>query len=655
MRGKIKKIEGDIQHPYTKGKLCGKGQLLLQKIYSDKRILQPLQQVKRGSNQWKKISWDKALNIIVEKILDIKIRYHNLLPIFAESNSGNIGCIAKTTQLFLESLGPVTKFGNVMCDSAGLDAHFYIFGQPRNSSPFLMEEAKLIIIWGGNPAWTSPHQMDIILKARKKGARIIVIDPIITATSSIADKHISVHVGFDGALVLGMIKHIIEENLYDKDFIQSYVLGWDKFKIYIESKVSMKNCVEISGVSEEDIRALAQEYALTKHSVIWQGMGGQRHVNGGQNYRIINTLAAITGNMGFSGSGVYYLDYRSLFSLDKVLQKNIDLHQCRSINIIDFEKKIDPPLEMAFIVASNPLAQFPNASLFREILKKMELVVVVDHFLTQTTTYADIVLPATTFFERPDICGNYWHGMIGYNQRAIRPLGESKSEFKIAHELAVNLKALLPKDSPFLQFSTEEDFLEETMLDLVENELKLNNYHDFTQGGYYRPSQFGEIAWQDKKFLTKSGKIELSSSKAQKDGLPYLPVFTPPFTCIDIYPYQLLTVHACLALNSQFSNLDLIEKILGKPKVLINKNLAEVLKIEKGQKIKLYNQKGEVEMIAEITSTVPENILVCYQGEQMGKFSINAITNNLLTDMGGNIEMYKGVAYHDTFINISKV
>jgi len=189
---KIIDIEGDGNHPFSQGKLCAKGYTFLNQVYHPERVLYPMLQVKRGTNKWKRISWEKALNLIAEKIVNIIDKYESTLPIFFDKQSGNIGVISKSLELFFNSLGSVSKFGNNLCNAAGKDAHLYTFGSVHNSDPEDMVYSRYIIIWGGNPAWTCFQQMKIINAAQDKGAKVVVIDPIQTATSVSADKYIKI-------------------------------------------------------------------------------------------------------------------------------------------------------------------------------------------------------------------------------------------------------------------------------------------------------------------------------------------------------------------------------------------------------------------------------------------------------------------------------
>nr|WP_204615533.1 molybdopterin-dependent oxidoreductase [Desulforadius tongensis] len=654
---KIVGIEGDVNHPFSKGKLCAKGYAFLKQVYHPERILYPMRKNRRTS-RWERISWEQAIDLIAVKILEIKDKYNTMLPVFFDNQSGNLGVLQKSLGLFFDLLGPCSKLGTELCASAGKGAHYYTFGASCNSSPEDMANSRLIIIWGGNPAWTCCHQMRIIDEARQKGARVIVIDPVQTATAVNCDLYVRIKPGTDGALALGMAKHIVEKKLYDINFVNSYTKGWEEFKNYLQNNISLNWASKITGVEVRNIMNLAENYAAIKPASIWQGLGAQRCINGGQNYRIINTLAAITGNIGNSGAGVYYIDLQNSFRLDDILYSEyagFQKKQHRFISAHSFLDRHSPPIKMAFITASNPLARYPSTDRLSKFFKELDLVITVDLFLTNTANYSDIFLPAATFFEKPDIVSSYWHQYIGYNQRAIHPLGECKSELEIAMLITKRLRKLSSTAPSFPTDLTDEQFLEKHFNPLIKELKNVHNFTQFKQGGYYTFKNKKNIAWSDKKFLTPSNKFEIVSERAEQVGLPLIPCYMPAGKPENIYPYRLLSVHSNFFTNSQFANIDILQKLGGKSRVLISKNLARKHLINQGDRIRVYNRQGELILNVEITETIPDDLLVCFLAEQTDGFTINKITTPLLNDMGDNTNEFLGIAYNDTFVNITKI
>ena len=208
--GKLKKVEGDPTNSFSKGKICAKAYSYIDSIYSKDRLKYPLLQTKRGSGNWKRISWEQAMDIISSKILELNDRYHSNLSLCLNKHSGNMGILHQSAENFFKSLGPFTQTAGSLCWSAGNDAQYFDFGNVETSDPSDIEHSKLIILWGANPAWTSVHSLSYLYKAQEKGAKIIVIDPIYTASAKIADYYIQIKPGSDGALALAIAKIIID-------------------------------------------------------------------------------------------------------------------------------------------------------------------------------------------------------------------------------------------------------------------------------------------------------------------------------------------------------------------------------------------------------------------------------------------------------------
>ncbi|NLT94433.1 MAG: molybdopterin-dependent oxidoreductase, partial [Clostridia bacterium] len=591
--GRIIDIEGDGQHPFNQGRLCSKGYTFIKKVYHPERILNPLLRSKRGYH-WQKITWEKALDIIAEKISGLK----DSREIFFDVKSGNLGVLQLALSKLFYSLGPLTLLGNGLCEPAGADAHHLTFGDIRSPEPFDMLNSRYLIIWGGNPAATCTHQMTLLRQVKQNGGKIVVIDPIQTATATFGDTHIRVKPGTDGALALGMIKYIYDHKLWDEDFVTQHVLGWEEFSLYLEKKVSLEWASKVCGVSIEQIKDLAVDYCSIKPAAIWQGLGGQRHVNGGQNYRIINALAAITGNISVKGGGIYYLDTFNQKKLNDAFKLSDLTNGHKYIYLNDLTKEQEKSTKMAFITSSNPLAQYPNTNEVTSFFGKMDFIVTVENFMTKTAQNSHLILPVATFFEKPDFMTSYWHKYIGYNQQAIKPVGESKDEFTIARLLALKLEAMgIREPLNNLASANSEEFLAYHLKPLLPQYLG-KEYEEIIKGGYYKPLNLS-TNWEDKNFATPSGKIELKVIR--KSGhIPAIPRYLAERKPPKNYPYRLITIHSETTVNSQFSNIDVIINIAPSPRVYINESLARRIDINNGDKVRLYSGCGEVEIEAEI-------------------------------------------------------
>ncbi|MBY2229795.1 molybdopterin-dependent oxidoreductase [Clostridioides difficile] len=308
----VVKIEGDKNHPYTKGFICKKGMAHLDRLNHKDRIKTPMLKV---DGVWKEISFDKAIEIMAEKLTYYKEKYTSKSVMhYDQYGSGSV--LKYIGDIFFNFYGGVSRQKGGPCWSAGMHAQKYDFGVARSHAIEDMLNSKSIFVWGKNPAYTTIHTMQIIKKAKEKGIKIVVIDPIYTKTAQIADKYVQVNPGTDGALAIAMAKIIVEDKLYDEEYINSYVIGFEEYKKYLYS-LELSFLIDECGVKENDIRELVDLYT-NKYSSINVGYGLQKYKNGGNTIRAIDALSAITGQIGFSGGGVNYANkvYPSVINSD---------------------------------------------------------------------------------------------------------------------------------------------------------------------------------------------------------------------------------------------------------------------------------------------------------------------------------------------------
>lgn len=287
--GRIIRIEGRKDHPITKGFLCSKAKKFIEYTYSKDRILYPMKRIgNKGSGKFKKISWDEALKIISKKIKEV-IKKYGSKAILQYNFASNMGITNRFFPYrFFNFIGASRIKGNI-CNSAGEVALKYIYGSSYGSLPHEILESKMIIYWGINAAWTNIHGFNLALEARKKGAKIYVIDPNLTATAKMADFHFKIKPCTDAALALGLANYIIQNNLYDEKFIEKNTYGFNEFKEYAK-KYDLSKTSEITGIDKKDIINLAHNYVSLKPNIIHIGYGLQRNFNGGEIVRAISLL-----------------------------------------------------------------------------------------------------------------------------------------------------------------------------------------------------------------------------------------------------------------------------------------------------------------------------------------------------------------------------
>lgn len=659
--GILKRVAGDPANTYTRGRLCAKGYSYTRSVYSPDRIKYPMRQSKRGGGRWERISWADAFDIIARKILDIKKEYGNTLPICLDKYSGNFNLLNYCVEGMMSSIGHTTRATGTPCWPAGIDAQTFDFGTIWNNDPEDMVNSKYMIIWGANPSWCSVHSMHLVMEAKKRGCKIVVIDPILTQTASKADWFIQIKPSTDGALALGMARYLLDNNLVDYGWLAANAKGYEEFFQYVREKVTLEWAAEKTGVSKEIIAQLAREFGMAKPASIWIGYGMQRHTNGGQSVRSIDALAAMTGNIGKSGGGAQYAQLQTwgvkYNAMGMKAPTGTTTTKDRIININNAAQEIldanDPPIKMLWIACRSPLTQAAEPQKLREAYDKLDLVVTADLYMNPTVRMSDIVLPVTTAFETWGLNVSYWHYWAALNEPAIEPQYEAKSDLEIAMGLSAKLNELEPGSCTFPTSGKLEDWLAAEFTPDFLQQFGLNSWEDLKKGP--RKAVKGLIGWQDGKFKTPSGKYEFASETAVSEGHELLPVWTEEMAAPEKYPLRLMSPHWKLNINSQFQNLDWMMDINGEPVVEINPVTAEKYNVKNGDMVKLYNEQGEIKLKAKLTKVTAPDTLVVYEMWLKDKdFNVNNTLKSIPADMGKKATGAPGIAFHDNFVALAK-
>ncbi|SHN51705.1 molybdopterin-dependent oxidoreductase [Desulfitobacterium chlororespirans] len=666
--GVLKKVEGDPKSTYTNGKLCLKGYNYTRRVYSPDRIKYPMKQTPRGSGNWERISWDEAMNTIAEKVLDLKKRYGSTLPICMNKYSGNFGITHYGIEGTMSSIGYTTRAVGTPCWPAGIDSQTYDFGTIVNNDPEDFVNANTIILWGSNCAWTGVHSLPFITQAQERGAKLVVIDPVLTSTASKADLYIQINTSTDGALALGMARYILDHDLVDRDYIQANSIGFEEWAEYVRNNITLDWAAEKTGIPKDIIIQLAHEYATAKPASIWVGYGMQRHTNGGQNVRIIDALGLMTGNIGKSGGGINYAHLETWgFNYHAMVMPAPEgsvgmagpngTYTDRSVNMNNFAADVqaltDPPVKMLWIAARNPVSQDPDTNDIIKMFNSMELVVTVDSFFNKTVELSDIVLPATTHFEDWDVMASYWHHWVGVNQRAIDPMYESKSDVEIAMALSKAMNALEPGSCTYPTEGDPEEWTAKEFNDGVYNMLGISDYKELLAGP--RKAKFSPAAWADGKFRTPSGKFEVHSERAAQNGLPAIPIWVEEMKAPTQYPIRFMTPHPQHGIHSQFQNLDWMMAANPEPLLEIHPVLAARHGITEGDQVRVYNDLGEITIKAHLTRTTSPDVIVSYEAwYKDSPFNVNFTVKAIPADMGKLATGMDGIAFHDNFVAIEK-
>ncbi|HHX3708510.1 TPA: molybdopterin-dependent oxidoreductase [Citrobacter freundii] len=670
-------VEGAPESTFTHGTPCVKGLSYPRRVYSPDRIKYPMVQDVRGSGNWRRISWDEAMQRIATKMLEIKKKDGSMLGLAMTKYSGKFGVLNYAVEGMMSSLGYTTRFAGTPCWPAGIDAQNYDMGDMWCNDPEDFVKAKYIIIWGANPAWCSMHTMKYIYQAREKGAKVVVIDPLLTQTAAKADLYLRVRPGSDGALALGMARHLVDKGLVDQDFVNNYSHGYPEFEAYLRNSVTVEWASEICGLSADVIRQLAEEFTAVNPATVWIGYGMQRHVNGGANVRAIDAFVAMTGNIGIEGGGARYGHLHTWgFNYNAMLQKppvgsigmpgaagttsefgsagEVAQYSDRSLNINQTAKGIleanEPPVRMLWVACKNPFAQDFDRSKMEKAFEKLEMVVCADQFFNETVQHADIVLPVTTAFEEWNVDASYWHYWLSINQPAIKPMYEAKCDLEIAVLLSRTINKLEPGSCTFPQEFNHKRWLDQEFNDGMAKMFGISSWDDLLDGPKKAilPSS---AAWYDRKFKTPSGKFEFRSELCEKNGHTALPEYKPEAK--STLPFHLFTPHVQFGIHSQFINLDWMQVFYPEPFVYMHPISAEKRGIAENDLVKVFNTVGEVELRAKVTANVPEDFLVMYEAWfPKRKYNVQNVVADIPADMGLMKTGVPGAAIHSQFADI---
>jgi anaerobic selenocysteine-containing dehydrogenase len=671
LSGKATKIQGDPAHPVTRGFLCAKVAKYLERVYSPDRVLYPMRRVAPkghalpSEQAFERITWEQALGTIVAKFKGIAAESgpEAILPF---SYGGTLGQLQGSSMdmRFFHRLG-ASQLNRTICATAGGDALLTVLGRKMGTEPEQFRKSKYIIAWGSNIHGNNIHLWPFIEEARRNGAKLVVIDPYQTRTAKCADWHIAINPGTDVALALGMMRVIINENLYDADYVEKYTLGFEELRKRVnEDLYATESVARITGIPPADILRLAREYATVRPAVIRVNYGINRSQNGGMNVRAVTMLPCITGSWKEVGGGLQ-LSTSGSFPLDKAALQRLDLmaqsplgRDARTINMTEIGKALntvdDPPIKAVFVYNSNPVAVAPNHNVVTRAFARQDLFTVVhEQFFTDTTDYADIVLPATTFFEHKELQTSYGHYYLQVSKPAIAPLGECRSNVDLFRELALRMgfteacfretaddmiDAALNTPDPMLRGITRQRL--ET-----EGHIRLN----FSGNGHAATAEtepFLPFAKGD--FPTASGKAELYSAQLLKAGLDPVASFIAPresrhADAARQYPLEMLARKADNHLNTTFCNLPGHQKMEEPFLLEMSREDAATRGIADGDAVRVFNARGEIRLNARVNGTVKKGVVssrLNWAKLTPGGKNVNVLTSDTLTEIGAGATFY---------------
>lgn len=656
-------VRGDPAHPVTRGFLCTKVDRYLERTYHPERLLRPLRRVgPKGSGRFEAISWDEALDEVASG-LNAAVGRHGPQSVLPYSYAGTMGYVQGESmdRRFFHRLG-ASLLERTICSSCGGVAMQMTVGQNLGTDTEQVGAARLIILWGTNTLTSNPHLWPFVRQARGAGATVVAIDPLATRTTAQCDRHFMIRPGTDAALALGIAHLLFAEGLADRDYLERYCVGAAQFEERVR-EYDVERVAAITELEPNDIRWLAREYGTARPAFIRLNYGMQRHGGGGMAVRSIAALPAVAGHWRHPAGGVQ-LSTSAAFKVNKGALHRTDLVPAgtRSINMSRLAEALTepdagvggPPVAALVVYNSNPGAVAPDRARVRAGLAREDLfTVVLEHFLTDTAQFADIVLPATTQLEHWDLHFAYGHYYITLNQPSIAPLGEALPNSEIFRRLAARMgftdacfrdddvtiiRQALDTDHPNLRGITFERLVEHGWLRLNVPEA----WAPYAEGG----------------FATPSGRCELYSERMAKLGHDPLPSYTPPYESRERapdlaarFPLALISPPAHQFLNSSFVNVEVLRQRAGEPELKIHPDDAAVRGIATGRLVRCFNDRGAFQATAVVTTDVKRGVVsapsIWWGRYTRDGMNANETTSVALTDLGG------GATFYDNLVEVA--
>jgi anaerobic selenocysteine-containing dehydrogenase len=662
--GRAVAFEADPDHPITKGWLCAKVRPYLERVYHPDRLMYPLRRVgAKGAGNWERISWDDAIGEITARWRETVARYGGA-AILPYSYSGTLGVLnAGVVDARLWNRMGASGLDRTICDASGEAAVSATYGARWAPDMRDLIHSKLIILWGSNPATTGPHMMPFLRDAQRQGAYVVVIDPRRTLTARSADEHIQPYPATDGALALGLMNVLFTEGLSDDVWLEANTVGWrdlrDRAAAYPPERVA-----EITGVSAKAIITLARRYGATKPALLKFSDGVQRHANGGQTARALSCLPAIVGQVGVRGGGLFYsTGGYARWDAEAVGHASECAPPPRVVNMLRLGAALtgevsDPPVMALYVYNANPATSTPNSQRVREGLRREDLFTVVHElFMTDTASFADIVLPATTQLEQVDMHRAYGHRFITYNERAIEPLGEATSNWDVMRLLAAGMGY----DDPWLREDSETALAGILEASRARNPFLRGVTMERLKADGYAPLNFeehGDVPFADLRFPTPSGKIELRSDALAAEGLDPLPDWKPAGEYGNWKPgaddqLALISGASHHFVSSSMSNVPSLLKREGAPFIELNPDDAVARGIKSGAEVEVTSARGSCRLRAVVTQSAPRGVAIAPKGHWPSLSpdgrNINWTTSDELSDLAG------GSTFHDNLVTIRPV
>lgn len=654
--GKAIKVTGDPEHPPTQGVLCTKVSRYADRVHHPDRLTVPLKRIgAKGEGRFAPITWNEAFDEIGRRLGEIAARSpESILPY---SYAGTMGLVQGEgiAQRFFHKIG-ASRLERTICAAAGTAGLRYTYGGNIGMHLEHFEESELILIWGANPIASSLHFWTRAQEAKRRGARLVAIDPYRSLTAEKCHQHIALKPGTDGAFALGMMHVLITENLLDHDYIANHTVGFEALKARALS-YPPERVAQICGIDASELIELARRYGATRKASIRLNYGMQRVRGGGNAVRAIASLPGLTGawrdragGLLLSSSEFAPIDHAALLRPDLIpgwphkLPRIINMNAIGDALLHPGDDAFGPKVEAVIVYNSNPVAVAPDSSKVAAGFAREDLfTVVLEHFQTDTVDFADIVLPATTQLEHLDIHKSYGHTYVMANLPAIPPVGEARPNTEIFRGIARSMGL----DEPALYHSDEE--VAQTALRWDDPTLD-SDWNTLKHAGWVK-LKLADAPFANGGFRTPSGKCEFHSARLEQMGLDPVPDYLPPHESAEAspelaarYPLAMISPPARHFLNSTFVNVESLRSTEGEPHLDIHPADAESRGIGDGGMVRIFNDRGSMQAVARVTDRARAGLVVglsiWWKKLSADGRNANEVTSQALTDLGNSATFY---------------
>ena len=647
--GKVVRVQGDPDHPYTAGFACGKVNRDADLVNSPERLRTPLRRTgPKGSGQFAPITWDAALDEITAKWKAI-IQESGPLAILGYAYSAHQGLMNRglVNGLF-HALGTSRLQGGTVCDTCCEAAWDVTVGPVGGADPESVVHSDLVISWGADLAATNVHFWALAEEQRKKrGIKIVVIDPRRTRSAKAADLHLPIRIGTDAALALGIMHILVRDSRADRAYIAKHTLGFDRVEREILPKFTPARTAEITGLGVADIEKLGAMYGTAKAALIRLGEGMTRLTHGGQALRTVVLLPGVSGHYAAKGGGALLLTAASCDLNYAAIRKPSGPASARMVNHLRLGEELlnmkDPPIRALYVSANNPAVTCPEVHKVQKGLMREDLFTVVhDPFMTDTAKYADIVLPAASYLETDDLYRAYGAYWMQWGRRAVEPAGEARSNVDVAQALARRMGltdaifSLSPQDAAREMFKGSTGPASRADPAKLFAGEPIHIAHD----------------WQGQQFKTPSGKLEFYSEQLAKQGLPPMPDWEPdPIEAVEAarWPLRLLTAPGYFQAHTAFSGVGFLRTREGKPFCILHPEDAARRGLKDGDEVRLSNDRGTIGLVLKVSDEIQPGIVLVPGQRPISEAvsgTINMLCSDRYTDMG------EGATYQSTWLEV---